>query len=100
MSAKPSESHSADSIRRLRRILDGGRTRFILTWGVLVAGVPLFVLMSLLPSLGVVSWLSESTEKPIFNIVTGAVLWPIAGYLLGLVVWRGVEWRYDALMRR
>ena len=73
--------------------------RFILLWGVLGAGVPLFVLMSLLPSLGVVSWLPESTEKPLFNILTGAALWPFAGYLIGLLIWRGLEWRYDALMR-
>lgn len=100
MSARPTDPKTAQSIASLRRILDSGRNRFILTWGVLVAGVPLFVLMSLLPSLGVVSWLPESTEKPLFNILTGAVLWPIAGYLLGLVLWRAMEWRYDALMRR
>ncbi len=100
MSARSSDPETARSIASLRRILDAGRTRFILTWGVLAAGLPLFVLMSLLPSLGYVSWLPESAEKPLFNIGTGAILWPIAGYLLGLVIWRALEWRYDALMRR
>jgi len=95
-----SDSKTQASIASLRRVLDGGRHRFILVWGVLCAGAPLFVLMSLLPSLGVVGWLPESTEKPWFNILTGAILWPIAGYLLGLVIWRAMEWRYDALMRR
>ncbi|MBE2214708.1 MAG: hypothetical protein IAE82_12625 [Opitutaceae bacterium] len=100
MSSTSPDPKNTESIRRLRRILDGGRTRFIVRWGVLAAGVPLFVLMSLLPSLGLVAWLAESTEKPVFNIATGAILWPIAGYLLGLVIWRAFEWRYDALMRR
>lgn len=100
MSAPPSDPKTARSIASLRRVLDGGRTRFILRWGVLGAGVPLFVLMSLLPSLGAVPWLAESMERPWFNVLTGAVLWPIAGYLLGLILWRAMEWRYDALMRR
>ena len=98
--ARPSESSNDKAIASIRRVLDGGRGRFVVRWGVLAAGVPLFILMSLLPSLGWVSWLPESMEKPAFNIVTGAVLWPIAGYLLGLVIWRALEWRYDALLRR
>jgi len=94
------EPENDPALRRVRRVLDGGRFRFILTWGVVCAGLPAFVLMSLLPSLGVVSWLPESMDRPLFNILTGAILWPIAGYLLGLVIWRGFEWRYDALSRR
>lgn len=100
MSADPDTPRAARSIARMRRILDRGRMRFIISWGVIGAGVPLYLMMSLLPSLGWVPWLAESTDKPVFNILTGAVLWPVAGYLLGLVVWRALEWRYDALMQR
>lgn len=99
MSDRAPATRREESIAALRRTFDRGRTRFIVIWGVVAAGVPLFVLMSLLPSLGVVSWLAESRERPAFNIISGAVLWPIAGYLFGLVLWRGLEWRYDALMR-
>lgn len=98
--ATPKNDGTAKRLAAIRRILDSGRSRFILIWGVGGAGVPLFVLMSLLPSLGLVSWLPESTEKPLFNIITGALLWPLAGYLLGLVIWRALEWWSDALARR
>lgn len=100
MSAPSPDSKDAESVATLRRVLDGGKTRFIVRWGVLAVGVPLFVLMSLLPSLGLVAWLPESLDHPLFNILTGAALWPFAGYLIGLLIWRGLEWRYDALMRR
>jgi len=100
MSGEPEDSCKARAIVRLRRILDRGRGRFVVRWGLLGTGVPLWLLMSLLPSLGWVAWLPESVERPVVNIVVGAVLWPIAGYLVGLLFWRAMEWRYDALMGR
>lgn len=100
MGATPADLASKKAIAAVRRTLDAGRKRYVLTRGVLSAGIPLFFLMSVLPSLGLVPWLEESLDNPVFNILTGAVLWPLAGYLLGLVLWRRLEWRYDALSRR
>ena len=100
MAKSPVDPKLARTLASIRRRLDGGRKRYVTTRGVLGTGLPLFLAMSLLPSLGMVPWLRESAEAPVFNILTGAVLWPLAGYLLGLVLWRSLEWRHDALMRK
>ena len=81
---------------RWQKISAKGKTRYILKWGVLCWGLPMFVVMTTLdlyqqriPSgIGIIGYAT--------HISLNVVLWLAAGYTFGLLQWRRYEKRFGS----
>jgi nitrate/nitrite transporter NarK len=62
-----------------------GMLHFVLVSGVLLYGLPMFVVMTLMV---------HRTELSPQNIGTSAVIWGLAGALFGIAMWYVQEWQF------
>jgi hypothetical protein len=70
----------------------GGMARFLLVYGLLLWGVPMFLLEMF--------WLQPGPRSPI-SIGASAIMWALASLLYGYLLWRALDSRYfKALTRR
>lgn len=77
-----------------RQVRTTGKRNFVLKVGVIRVGGTMFALMTALDLLrnrpfrrGVVDY--------VFEIVLGLLVWPLAGYCWGAVMWRFYEWHFS-----
>jgi hypothetical protein len=81
--------HEIEAWGKSRR---GGRTRFLLLYGLLMWGVPMFLLEMF--------WLDPGPKPPAM-IALSAIIWGLGSLLYGYVLWRFCESRFmKALARR
>ena len=65
-----------------------GKGRFILIRGLLAWGLPMFVFMTFFIN-------KPQTEITTSFVLTHAVIWSIAGFIFGLLVWSWSEKRFE-----
>ena len=67
-----------------------GRKRFIVRYGILYWGIPVGLLMLLFNV-----W---QRGFSIIHVVVSAIIWPIAGWVYGAIIWRKSEVKYRQLI--
>lgn len=78
---------SREQIERLKQRLAKGRKHFIIHRGILGFGVPVFVLATLWNWYDHYGWHLPSTQELVLSIVIDAVIWSVAGYVFGAIMW-------------
>lgn len=97
MSAASNQDSSARDLARVKRAHDMGKTKFILLRGVLGWGVPMFVVLTVLPAFRAVPWFPFVAVNPTLAVPLGAVIWLGGGCFLGAWLWKTIERRYAEL---
>lgn len=86
-------SEMPKALKRWETIRQKGKMRFILENGVLMWGVPMFVVMTFL-----VNPQKDRQEHKGSLILISAVIWAIGGLLFGWTVWTISEKRYQKFL--
>jgi len=69
-----------------------GRGRYVLTSGVLVWGLPMFVVMTF--------FARETSDLTVGLVAVSAVIWAVGGAVFGILTWFFSERRYSRLTSR
>lgn len=78
-----------NDLRKWETTRQKGRTQFVLLYGVLAWGLPMFVVMTF--------FLNRQRDKPISSgmILISVVIWAIGGACFGLAMWAISERKYQ-----
>lgn len=77
--------------QRWLKIRSRGLRRYVLVQGVLLYGLPMFVIMSVL---------LHREGQPLWLLGVSLLLWLLGGALFGWLLWRVNEWRFRRVLHR
>src|SRR5215467_13319796 len=81
-----------------RKVRDTGKKNFVWKTGVLRFGGTMFVVMTALDLfryLPLRSGVADNLFEIFFQIIIGLLVWPLAGYFWGVLMWRFYEWHFS-----